>query len=78
MKRGSNVDMPSFFLILTIFFNQPLEGAGREAAAKCSIFNINNFQFSKLITKLTYNLNLPEIQRATTNYRFTPLPLKES
>lgn len=57
--RGSNVDVkllphPSWV------FNQLFEGTGREAGAKCSIFYISNFQFSKLISKLKYNLNLPE------------------
>lgn len=57
--RGSNVDvklLPHPYWV----FNQPFEGTGREAGAKCSIFYISNFQFSKLISKLKYNLNLPE------------------
>lgn len=73
--------MPKSFLFLTRFLSTVGEGrgrAGREAAAKCSIFNINHFQLSELISKLKDNLNLPEIQRAATNYSLTPRPLKES
>lgn len=56
MKRGSNVDVE----LLTGFLST-IERCWEGSYAKCSIFYINNFQFSKLISKLKYNLNLPEI-----------------
>lgn len=60
MKRGSNEDakvlLPPFLLLE---FYQP-EGERRGAGAKCSIFNSNDFQSPKLISKWKYIPNLPE------------------